>query len=165
MDPVTPVLQKAIRYLTFRQRSEKELRDYLLGKHKPQKRGVTLPSSEIIDEVIKRLKSMKFLNDLEFAKSFVRSRTEYKPQALSIIKMELRHKGISDELIEEALSERGRDKDDRSMAIELLEKHKKKYSGMELQERYRKAGGFLARKGFSFDVIKAAIDSVFGNSI
>lgn len=165
MDPVTPVLHKALRYLSFRSRSEKELREYLLGKTKPVKRGVVVPSKEIVEEVIQKLKTMRFLNDLEFAKSFVRSRTEYKPQALGIVKMELRQRGISQEMIEEALLERGEGKDDKTMARELLEKHKKKYIGMEMQERYRKAGGFLARKGFSFDAIKAAIDSVFGNSI
>jgi regulatory protein len=165
MDPLTPALSKALRYLSFRIRSEKEIREYLLGKNKPQKKNFEPPSPEIIDAVIVRLKEMKFLNDLEFAKSWVRSRTEYKPKALNIIKLELKQKGISAELIEQALGESRVEKDDKTLARELLEKKKKKYEHMEKNERYRKAGGFLARKGFSFEAIKAAIDEIFGKGV
>lgn len=161
MDRTTPTFNKALRYLSFRPRSEKELRDYLLGKNLPQKKHRKLPSMEIIDTVIKHLKDMKFLNDAEFAKSWVRSRTEYKPRSLSVIRMELKQKGITAEMIDEALAERREGKDDKELAKELLLRKKRLYEGMEKQERYRKAGGFLARKGFSFEAIKAAIDEIF----
>jgi regulatory protein len=162
MDPIAPFLAKALRYLSYRSRSEKELREYLLGKHKPQKKNFEAPSHEIITAVIAKLKEMRFLNDREFAASWVRSRTEYKPKAKTIIKMELRQKGIEDEIIGEVLQEHTEGKDDKTLARELLEKRRKRYEGMDKQERYQKAGGFLARKGFSYEVIKTAIDSVFG---
>jgi regulatory protein len=162
MDPIAPFLAKALRYLSYRPRSEKEIREYLLGKHKPQKKSFEPPSDEILVAVITRLQELRFLNDKEFAASWVRSRTEYKPKAKAIIKIELRQKGIKDEIIEQVLQEQTVVKDDKTIAKELLVKRKKRYEGMEKQELYQKAGGFLARKGFSFEVIKTAIDSVFG---
>lgn len=159
MDPITPVFAKALRYLSYRSRSEKEIRDYLIGKHKPP------PASEIIDAVIQKLKDTKLLDDVEFARAWVRSRTEYRPRARNIIKLELRQKGISDDIIEEVLADKTEGKDDVTLAGQLLEKRKNRYEGMEKQELYQKAGGFLARKGFSYDVIKTVIDSVFGNGV
>ena len=164
MDPIAPYLSKTIYYLSFRPRSEKEIREYLLGKNKPQKKTFEPPSAEIIDAVIEKLKEMRFLNDLEFAQNWVRSRTEYKPKAVGIIKMELRQKGIAQELIDQVLQSRIETKDDKTLAIELLERKRKKYEGMEKQERLQKAGGMLARKGFSFEAIKSAIDEVFTQS-
>jgi regulatory protein len=165
MDPTTPVLNKALRFLSFRPRSEKEIREYLLGKNRPHKKKSEPPSAEIIDAVIDKLKELKFLNDAEFALSWVRSRTEYKPRSISVIKMELRQKGISEELIEESLQSRMEKGDDKTLAKELLLKKRKKYEGMDKKERLQKAGGMLARKGFSFEAIKAAIDEVFGKGV
>ncbi|MBP9719448.1 MAG: regulatory protein RecX [Candidatus Levybacteria bacterium] len=165
MDEVTPVLAKSLRFLSFRPRSEKEIREYLLGKKKPQKKNFIPPSAEIIDAVVQKLKDMRFLNDREFAVSFVRSRTEYKPKAKAIIKMELKQKGIAAEIIEEVLQSRTENTDDKTIAKQLLIKRKKRYEGMEPNERYQKVGGFLARKGFSYDVIKSVIDEVFGKGV
>lgn len=165
MDPITPVFAKSLRYLSFRPRSEKEIREYLLRKHKPQRKDFVPPSLEIIDAVIQKLKDMRFLNDTEFATSWVRSRTEYKPKSKAFIKIELRQKGIAEDIIEQVLEEREAGKDDTSLAIVLLEKRKKRYIGMEKNELYQKIGGFLGRKGFSFEVIKRAIDAVFGKGV
>jgi len=178
MDPITPVFAKALRYLSYRSRSEKEIRDYLKKKMVNRHSGLSRidsgvdtqvsPQNDekfIIDAVIQKLKDIQLLDDAAFAKAWVRSRTEYRPRARNIIKLELRQKGISDDIIEEVLADKTEGKDDSTLAQQLLEKRKKRYEGMEKQERYQKAGGFLARKGFSYDVIKSAIDSVFRNGV
>lgn len=183
MDPTAPVFAKALRYLSYRPRSEKEIREYLVKKslqRHPGKRsasridsGVVADASpqndeeykKIIDVVIIKLKELRFLNDREFAAMWVRSRTEYKPKSKGLIKIELRQKGIAREIIEEVLQSRTEEHSDKALAGKLLEKRKKRYEGMEKQERYQKAGGFLARKGFSYDIIKAAIDEVFEKGV
>ena len=165
MDPIAPVFAKALRYLSYRPRSEKEIREYLLGKTKQQRKNFEPPSPEIIDAVLQKLKDMRFVNDKAFAESWVRSRTEYKPKATAIIKIELRQKGIAADVIDEVLQSRTEQTDDAVLAIQLLLKRKKRYERMDYNERYQKAGGFLARKGFSFEVLKAAIDEVFGKGV
>jgi len=124
----------------------------------------------LVDRLVARLKTAKFLDDMQFALWFIRSRTTFKPKGKRLISLELMQKGIKKDLIDEAfasfdsaqeeISEPVRD--EVSLAKALLEKKHKKYEGMERQERFNKAGSMLARRGFDLDTIKQAIDVVFG---
>lgn len=155
-----------LRYLTIRFRSEKEIRDYLKKKMAKPKSGASFTQEQIdqsIDLIVHKLKQQRFINDEEFAKMWVRSSTSYKPKGKFRIQQELRLKGISQDIIDRVLNDSEvRLKSERELAIETLEKKKKRYKGMDRQELFQKAGQMLARKGYSLDTIKAAIDSVFG---
>lgn len=157
----------ALRYLNIRFRSEKEIRDYLRKKilKRVQDDAVTIEAEQLIDLIVHKLKQQKFLNDEEFAKMWIRSRTEFKPKGWRLIKLELKQKGISDEIIknqELRIKNEGEEKrDELSLAKEILEKKRKKFEPMERQERFTKAGSLLARRGFDLDVIKKAIEEVF----
>lgn len=160
---------RVLKFLNFRPRSEKEIRDYL----KEKLRKLPEIDSSLIDLIIYKLKQQKFLNDQEFAKMWIRSRTEYKPKGERLIRMELIQKGIGKDMIDAAfaaydVSQKGSLNSERSevdMAVGLLEKRKKKYEGMDKMERFNKAGSMLARRGFDLDDIKAAIDRVFGKMV
>lgn len=141
---------KALKYLQYRPRSEKEIRDYL-RKKKVNEQHVVL--------IIEKLKQQKFLNDEEFAKMWIRSRTEFKPKGWRLIKLELQQKGISEEIMKN-LGEETRD--ELRLAKEILEKKRKKFEPMNRQERFNKAGSLLARRGFDLDKIRKAIEEVFG---
>lgn len=142
----------SLRFLSYRPRSEKEVRDNLVKKKAPQ---------EVIESVIKKLKENKFLNDKEFAEWFVRSRTISRPKAARIIKMELKQKGISKETIDNLPLTI----DDLESAKKLLEKKFDRYKSLERNEIYSKLGGFLARRGFDWDTIKKAIDEVVSRGV
>lgn len=149
---------KTLKYLNYRPRSEKEIRDYLAKKLSV----IANPDLSMIDVIIHKLKAQKFLNDLEFARMWVRSRTSYKPKGERLIRMELKQKGISQDIIDEVfMSSEVRMSNDLELAVEMLTKKKKKYEGMERQERFNKAGSMLARRGYDLDVIRKAIDQVF----
>ena len=160
---------RVLKFLNFRPRSEKEIRDYL--KKKIEK----FPDSDssVIDLIVHKLKQQKFLNDAEFAKMWIRSRTEYKPKGERFIRMELKQKGIDKELIDVAFSEYDKDqqrvqaegRSETSLAIAILDRKRRKYEHMEVRERFNKAGSMLARRGFDLDSIKAAIDVVFGKMV
>lgn len=173
---------RVLKYLNFRPRSEKEIRDYLkklLKRHPELDSGSHEIADQarndeaLVDLVVHKLKQQRFLNDTEFAKMWIRSRTEFKPKGERLIRLELKQKGISKDLIDEALVSFDEDqqhhseeaRDDRVLAKELLEKKRKKYEGMEKQERFNKAGSMLARRGFDLDDIKWAIDQVFGKMV
>ncbi len=148
-------LNLAIRFLSIRSRSEKEVRDNLL-KHQA--------SEEVIEKVISVLKQQKFLSDLEFAKSWIRSRTTYKPKSRSVVEFELRLKGVNKDTIEEAFASFEDDSekpDDYTLAKNLLKSRRDRYTGLTKQELYQKAGAFLARRGFRWEIIKKAIDDTF----
>jgi regulatory protein len=146
-------LNRALRFLSFRPRSEKEILDYLNKKNVDE-----LNSQKIID----KLTEHKFLNDEEFAKWWVEQRTLVKPRAWRIIKIELKQKGISKEIIEGLEQDKEfKPKDDLEMAIELAGKRFLRYKNLPKQEIYLKLGRFLISKGFYYDTVKKSIDEVF----
>lgn len=143
----------AVRYLSYRPRSVKEIRDYLTKKQ---------VSDAFIDSIITKLSEQKFLNDQEFAGMWVRTRVSLKPLSQRVLRMELQAKGISKEIIDNVLSEQQEvSGNDFEMARLLVQKRQKRYQGMPKQEVYAKLGGFLGRRGFSYDVVKRSIDDVF----
>lgn len=143
---------KALKFLSFRPRSEKEVRDNLLKKK---------ASSSTIDFVVKKLKDQKFLDDKEFASWWIEQRTVVKPTGLRIIKIELKRKGIGKELIEEILENTEHlVHNELEMARGLVQKRINRYKGLERQKIYQRLGGFLSRRGFDYDTIKKTIDEV-----
>lgn len=139
----------ATRFLSYRPRSEKEIRDKLISKK---------ASPEILEKVITTLTEQRFLNDLEFAQMWLRSRTESKPKSLWLVRRELQQKGISQEIIEELLGEKDKSSSDLASAKVIVEKRIHKYKDLPRQEIYTKLGSFLARRGFGWDIIKQSID-------
>lgn len=139
----------SLRFLSYRPRSEKEIRDNLVKKKAPQ---------EIIESIISKLKEQRFLNDEEFAQFFVKSRISNRPKAVRVIKMELKRKGISEELIEKTIGDKELEVNDMDTARRLVEKKIDKYKALPRQEIYQKLGSFLARRGFDWDTVKRAID-------
>jgi regulatory protein len=146
-------LNRALRFLSFRPRSEKEINDYL------KKKQIDSITSQ---KVISKLKESNFLNDVEFAKWWVEQRTLIKPRAWRIIKIELKQKGISSEIIEELnINSDPEEINDLSMAVKLAQKRLSRYKNLPRQEIYQKLGRFLISKGFSYDTVKRSIDEVF----
>lgn len=141
---------KALRFLSYRPRSEKEVRDNLQKKK---------ASDSIIDLIIKKLQDQKFLNDRDFAKWWIEQRTLVKPTGRRLIKMELKKKGIDKELIDEIFD--GIEdvvQNELEMARNLVERKISKYKGLDRQKIYQRLGGFLSRRGFDYDTIRKSID-------
>jgi len=143
----------AIRFLARRPRSSKEIRDNLSKKKAPE---------EIITAILKKLQEQKFQNDNEFAQWWVDQRTRFKAKSDRVIKLELRQKGISDEVISEVFAnEQTNKKSDKAKALAIVQKYQSRYGTLTREERYRKLGGLLARRGFDWEVSKAVIDDIF----
>jgi regulatory protein len=140
----------AYRYLTIRNRSEKEVRDYLARKK---------AAPEIIEKIITSLIEKKFLNDEAFARSWVLNRARLKPKGKALLKIELRQKGITDEIIQAVLQETAEEiPDEIEQAKRLVSKKLQQLTGRPRQEIYQKAGGFLSRRGYNWETVKKAID-------
>lgn len=143
---------KALKFLSYRPRSEKEVKDNLKKKK---------ASDSTIDLIIKKLKEQKFLNDSEFTRWWIEQRTLVKPMGKRLIKIELTKKGIEKELIDEVLNNLEEVvHDELAMARDLVERRIKKYKGLDRQKIYQRLGGFLSRRGFDYDTIKKVIDDI-----
>jgi regulatory protein len=152
MDDFEKFYKASVRFLSFRPRSEKELRDYLV-----KKKCDDVISKRIIDSLTRD----KFLNDEEFTRWWVEQRTILKPKAVRVIKYELKQKGINKDLIDSFFESDENSNSDFETALKLAEKKMPRYARFDDRKViYEKMGRFLASKGFDWDTIKAVIDQV-----
>jgi len=159
---------RALRFLSFRPRSEKEIKDYF-SKIKNQKSKIKI-KDETINSIIKKLKEKKFLNDEEFTRLWIESRLRYKPRSISLIKRELLFKGVDKDVIDAQISNFQSASwrtisNELEMAKKLIEKRVQRYKNLPRQEIYQKLGRFLAGKGFNWDTIKKSIDEVLEEKV
>lgn len=153
MDRFEKYLNLTYRYLGIRNRSVKEIRDYLTKKK---------AEPEVIEKMIALLTEQKFLHDENFARAWVTSRARFRPRGKQLLKIELQQKGIAKDIIEKVLSEEQEDiPDELSQAKALIGRRIERVRDLPRQEIYAKVGAFLARRGFSWSVCKKAIDSYF----
>jgi len=146
-DAFQKCMDKAFRFLSFRMRSEKEMRDKLLEKY----------DEATVKKAIRRLQQLKFIDDTGFTRAWVESRKVGRGK--KALAFELSRKGVEKEIIDEALFDLSEDEELES-ALELVKK-RSKYKGLDKNEAYQKIGGFLSRRGYSYDVIKKVINEVY----
>ena len=139
----------SLRFLSYRARSIKEMRDRLIKKK---------ASDEVIEKIITLLLEQNLLNDKDFAQSWMESRLRSRPKSMSVIKQELIQKGISRDILEEVLIDTK--EVDRESIKKVIEKAKKKYSHLELREQKEKIAGYLGRRGYSWDVISKELGEI-----
>ena len=136
------VLDSALNFLSYRARSEKEVYTRLTQKEYPH---------NFILSAIAYCKEHGYINDKEFALSFIRDKTNINKYGPKKLKYELYKKGVSQSIIDEVLIS---DKDtEYEMALELGLKRLDRYKNDSKDAIYRKLGGFLQRKGYSYDIV------------
>ena len=143
--------QEALHFLSYRMRSTREIEHYL------RQNGY---SEEIVSVVTERLERSGILNDTAFANSWVENRDTFRPRSRRLLSMELRQKGIPEEVIELSLTEAPSDEE---LAYQAALKQARKLEHMERLEFRRKLSGFLARRGFSYDTISPVVDRVWAD--
>lgn len=134
----------ALKYLSFRQRSVKEMHDYLAKKQYPE---------DEINETIKKLLKLHFLNDEEFARTFTELR-QRKGKSKRTISFELKLKGIDRDHAEEVLNEA---KDDYKTALSFIEKRIGQFEKLEPEERKKKIINRLRMRGYNWDTISKVL--------
>ncbi len=142
------VLDKAVNILKFADRSEHELRRKLTQAEFPD---------ALIDRAVSYVKMYGYLDDKRFASAFIRSRMNRKSKLM--IKNELMQKGISDEILEEALSEAyaEEEEDAELTAIKKAIAKKAKEPEALTYEDKQKLIASLYRKGFDLGKIKQCL--------
>lgn len=142
-------IQKALRFLEYRNRSTQEVRKYLEKNEFPE---------IVIQHSLQRLSESNLLNDFEFAKGWVDNRNSFRPRGRKFLEFELRHKGLSDELIQTVLDE---NVDEATLALEAAKKYLRKLNGLPWLEFRQKLGSFLSRRGFSYAISSQVTRSVW----
>lgn len=142
-------LNYALRLLTYRQRSEKEVYDAL------RRKGYM---DQHIENVISNCKDKNYLNDKDFAKAFINDKTNLNKYGPIRIKHELKLKGVSRNIIDEVM-DYSRD-EEYELAMEVANKKINSYKKDSQKDAYRKMSAFLQRRGFSYDVISKVVREI-----
>ncbi|MEG1848245.1 MAG: regulatory protein RecX [Lachnospiraceae bacterium] len=141
---------RCLNLLKDRSYTEHQLRDKLRQGYYPQ---------DCIDEAIAYVQSYHYIDDADYAKQFITYQIAHKSRRR--IEDDLRKKGISKELIDQAyidLMEAGIESDESILIMHWIEKkqyHRDSASEQETQKLYQ----FLYRKGFSVELIRKTITS------
>lgn len=142
-----------LKFYSIRPRSKKELLDWFKRKNVEQ---------ETQETITQKLEHLNLINDEEFARWWVEQRTNYRHSGFRLIKMELRQKGVSDEIIS-GIESRVSSISELESARKIVEKKLKTFilSEVEGPNPRNTLTGLLARRGFSWETIKTVVDEVF----
>lgn len=151
-DAIEVAYRKAIRFLSYRSRSEYEVNKRLISY------GFT-PS--IISNVIDRLMNIGLINDDEFARNWVENRSTFRPRGHRLLAMELRQKGVESDVIQAAISEI---EDDETLAYLAAQKYARRLDGLEWGDFRKRLGAHLGRKGFFYGTIAIIVPRIWSES-
>jgi regulatory protein len=146
-DMVDGAYQRAINFLSYRNRSEKEIRLNLL-KHQ-------IPEDHILF-VLNKLRQNSLVNDHGFAREWVENRNWFKPRGKRALFSELYQKGISNQIIEEVLL----DLDEEELALRYGHQILPKLKHLDKKAFQEKLYGYLSRRGFSYGISKDIISTL-----
>ena len=149
---------KSLNFLSYRPRSEKEIRDYLNKKIASQKAQKFAESTEkVVEEIITKLKDQDLIDDRVFTDWWIEQRSRFRPKGRRVLWLELLRKGIKKEIIETFLVSEEKEFD---LARKAAKKKVKSYKDLEPMEFRQKMVAFLSRRGFNWEVIKKVLEEI-----
>ena len=149
MDPeLKKALGMAMGYLSRRERSIREMDDYLI------KKGFT---DLVGKKVIERLKQENYLDDKRFARIYLENRKRNKPKSIFALRYELVHKGIKSSIIDPLLAEYN----DVELAFLAVKPKIRSWKHMKRESRKKKMLNYLRYRGFDFFVCQSTWERIF----
>jgi regulatory protein len=128
----------ALRLLTSAARSRAQLAEAMARKDVPD---------EVAERVLDRFTEVGLIDDAEYARMLVRTRHAERGLSRRAIAVELRRRGIDDEVAGEAL-EQVDAADEETAARALVRRKLASTSGLDLQTRSRRTLAALGRRGY-----------------
>jgi regulatory protein len=148
-DPFFKALSYAQRFLAIKDRSQREVEGHLREK------GY---GKDSITKVIEHLCHKRLIDDGRFAREWIKASSTYRPKGIVAIKDELVKKGVNEILINDALKDDDVGYDERKVAKALADKRLESIRDASGIKRRKSLYSYLARRGFSFDIINDIID-------
>jgi regulatory protein len=145
---VESAVDRALRYLSYRPRSESEVRVRL------SRYGY---NDHIVACALDRLRGSGLIDDASFAAFWRENRASFSPRSSRLVAQELRQKGVSSEIIAETMETLDNE-------AEAYRAGYKKAHSMDRTDYYgfrRKLGAFLLRRGFDYEVIRLVVERLW----
>lgn len=134
----------ALKVLNFRPRSVEELTEKLKTK------GYADP---VIGAVVEEFAKKGLLDDSKFSRLWVESRLAARPTGASILKKELKARGVDEKTAEKVLEASLKGRDEYETVKQLADDRMVHLKGLDKTTAKRRLFGFLKRRGFSTDII------------
>lgn len=149
-----PVMEAAAAFLAARPRSVSETTTRLV------KLGYPGP---LVDDVVSRLIEMRYLDDEQFARSWVEARDRGRPRGELGLRRELALKGVPREIVDSVMTERedsaaGHDPDLGAARALLARRQSGLSREPDMSKRRQKAYALLARNGFDPETCREAVN-------
>jgi len=141
-------LNTAYRFLSYRPRSEAEMKDRL------HRRGFEDSKIEII---VNKLKEQNLLDDTAFAQFWKENRDTFRPRSQRLTKLELQKKGVADEIIKEVTD----DSNDMDSAYHAARNKAQHLPNQDYTVFHRRLGDYLKRRGFGYTVINQTVKKLW----
>ena len=141
-------LAAAVRYLSYRPRSELELRERL------SRRGF---DSDSIEAALTRLKEQGLVDDTDFARFWRDNRQSFSPRSRWLTGLELRRKGVAEEVIDQVVGDVS--DDDSAYRAALSRAHR--LTASDYQSFRHGLAGYLRRRGFGYRVINNTVEQLW----
>ncbi|MGT2908064.1 recombination regulator RecX [Streptococcus dentiloxodontae] len=138
----------ALYYLSFKQRSEKEIKDYLI-KHDIE--------TAVISKILVNLKKDKWIDDKHLAENLIQQNASSGDKGAYVLKQKLLKKGIALNTIEQVLDTYDFSEPAERAAHKLLKKYEGKLPSRALQN---KISQYLLTKGFSYAEVSITLENL-----
>jgi regulatory protein len=141
-------LDAALHLLAARPRSEAEVRTRLLRRELPH---------DIVTDTLARLRELGYLNDAEFARFWVESRSGANPRGRYVVGRELRAKGVAQDTADsamEALTEE-------ESAERAARKKLRSLRGLDYPDFRNRLSGYLIRRGFGYETVRSTVNELW----
>ena len=142
----------AVHYLSYRPRSEPELRERL------HRRGF---DGDSVEAVITRLKEQGLVDDIAFAQFWRDNRESFSPRSQWLTRLELRRKGVANDIIDQVVDTI----DDEDSAHRAALRKARSLPRSDEQSFRRRLGEHLRRRGFSYGVINHIVNRLWQNQV
>ncbi|MCL6581660.1 MAG: recombination regulator RecX, partial [Firmicutes bacterium] len=155
-------LEEARRYalglLARRPRTRHELETKLASRGYPE---------SVVADVLAQCIEAGYVDDRRFAEAWVEECCRSRPRGSRRLRVELRRRGVSPELVEEALRALVPEEREAELAALVVERHLRGRAGAvaggtEADALTRRLWGLLRRRGFGVDACKEALRRVLG---
>jgi regulatory protein len=141
-------LNAALQYLSYRPRSEAELRQRL------HQRGF---DGDNVEAALNKLKEQGLVNDLAFAQFWKDNRQSFRPRSQWLTRLELRQKGVAEDIIDQVVAE----VDDEDSAYRAAVGRARSLPTADYHSFRRRLDEYLKRRGFSYGVISHTVERVW----
>ncbi|MEM6802859.1 MAG: regulatory protein RecX [Bacteroidota bacterium] len=143
------ILPRIYKYCAYQDRSRQEIEEKL--------KSLEVEPSDF-EEIFEQLKLDRMWDEARYARSFTRGKFTVKKWGRTKIRHELKKKGVSSALIEEAFRSEIEEEDYQKIMAGLIEKKKNQWAALSAFESKQKIIRFLQQKGYEWDSIMQVLN-------